>query len=147
MEPTQPIGMHHIEAEPSLEASLRSFNEAFNRFDTKQVAAYWAEDGTLLSPSGELGSGRSGVEATYRHDCETILQGTSSTFSIESVRRLGNDLALMDCEHELRNARMPNGSTGTMRLHVVMLAKRSGTGWLWLDARPYAFIQPPPSVH
>lgn len=147
MESTQSIGMHEAKAEPALEASLRKFNEAFNRFDTKEVAACWAEDGTLITPSGELGSGRSGVESAYRHDCEGILQGTSSTFSIESVRRLGSELAFLDCEHELRNMRNPNGSTGTMKLHVVILAKRSGSGWLWLDARPYAFVQPPPSVH
>jgi uncharacterized protein (TIGR02246 family) len=147
MENTQGVGKQEYEAEPSLEATCRQFNEAFNRFDTKRVASFFTEDGTLITPSGELGRGRSGVETVYAHDCETILEGTRSTFTITSVRTLGNDLAFMDLDHELENFRMPDGTTGPMKIHVVILAKRSGNAWQWLDARPYAFVPPSPSVH
>lgn len=147
METTQGVGMQEAKADPSLEAACRKFNEAFNRFDTKQVAACWTEDGTLITPSGEEGKGRSGVETAYRHDCDTLLAGTTSRFEITNVRRLGSDLAFMDLDHELQNFRMQDGSTGVMKLHVVMLAKKSGNTWQWLDARPYAFVPPPPSVH
>jgi uncharacterized protein (TIGR02246 family) len=147
METTQDVGTQESKAEPSLEAACRKFNELFNRADAKQVAACWTEDGTLITPSGEIGKGRSGVETAYRHDCDTILKGTTSRFAIASVRRLGPELAFLDLDHELQNFRMPDGSTGLMKLHVVMLAKRSGSGWQWLDARPYAFVPPPPSVH
>ncbi|HSD19496.1 MAG TPA: nuclear transport factor 2 family protein [Anaeromyxobacter sp.] len=147
METTQDVGTMDYKAEPSLETAFRRFNEAFNRFDTKQVAACWTEDGTLITPSGEVGQGRSGVETAYRHDCDTILAGTTSTFTIASVRRLGDELAFIDLDHELQNFRMPDGSTGPMKLHVVMLAKKSGNTWQWLDARPYAYVPQPPSVH
>ncbi len=147
METTQGVGTIEYKAEPSLEATCRRFNEAFNRFDTKQVAACWSEDGTLITPTGEVGRGRSGVETAYSHDCDTILAGTRSTFTITSVRRLGDELAFMDLDHELQNFRMPDGSTGTTKLHVVILAKKSGNAWQWLDARPYAYLPPLPSVH
>lgn len=147
METSQNVGMAGSKAEPSLETACRRFNEAFNRFEPKEVAKFWTEDGTLITPSGEVGSGRAGVEAAYRHDCETILAGTTSTFTIANVRRLGNELALIDLDHELQNFRMQDGTTADMKLHVVMLAKKSGDTWQWLDARPYAFIPPPPSVH
>src|SRR5512133_4181013 len=147
MESTQDVGRMEHEAEPSLEAAWKKFTEAFNRFDAKQVASCWAEDGTLITPSGEVGRGRSAVETAYRHDCDTILKGTRSRFDITSVRRLGSDLALLDLDHELGNARMPDGSTGTMKMHVVVLAKRSGSSWQWLDVRPYGFMPNPPSVH
>jgi uncharacterized protein (TIGR02246 family) len=147
METTQPVGTQEQGVEPSLEASYRKFNEVFNKLDPKQVAACWTEDGTLITPSGEVGKGRSGVETAFRHDRDTILKGTTSRFTIASVRRLGPDLAFLDLDHELQNFKMPDGSTGTMKLHVVMLAKKIGSGWQWLDARPYAFVPPPPSVH
>jgi uncharacterized protein (TIGR02246 family) len=145
METTQ-SGAQEQGVEPSLEASLRKFNEHFNRFDAKQVAACWTEDGTLITPTGEVGTGRGGVEAAYRHDCDTILAGTSSRFTVVSQRRLGPELAFLDLDHELKNFRMPDGSVGTMQLHVVILAKKSGDAWRWLDARPYAYV-PRPSVH
>jgi uncharacterized protein (TIGR02246 family) len=147
METTQDVGTQGSNAEPSLEAAFRRFNELFNRFDTKQVASCWTEDGTLITPSGEVGRGRTGVEAAFRHDCDTILEGTTSRFTISSVRRLGSDLAFIDLDHELQNFRRPAGSRGMMKLHLVMLAKKSGNSWQWLDARPYAFVPPPPSVH
>ncbi len=147
METTQDVGTQESKVEPSLEAARRQFNELFNRLDPKQVAACWAEDGTLITPSGEVGNGRSGVETAFRHDADTILKGTTSRFAITSVRRLGPELAFVDLDHELQNFRMPDGSTGVMKLHVVMLAKKSGNTWQWLDARPYAFVPPPPSVH
>lgn len=146
METTQDVGMTG-QAEPSLETAWRRFNDAFNRFDAKEVAECWTEDGTLLSPTGELGKGRAGVEAVYRHDTETILAGTSSTFTIRSVRRLGDDLAFIDLDHELRNCRIPDGSIGTMMLHTAVLARKSGGTWRWLDARPYAFLPPLSAIH
>jgi uncharacterized protein (TIGR02246 family) len=147
METTQGVGTQEYKAEPSLEATLKKFNEAFNTLDPPKVASFWTEDGTLITPSGEAGSNRSGVETAFRHDCDTILKGTKSRFAIASVRRLGPDLAFLDLDHELQNFRMPDGSTGLMKLHVVMLAKRSGNGWQLLDARPYAFVPQAPSVH
>lgn len=147
METTQEIGTAGHQAEPSLAATCRRFNEAFNALDTKQVAAFWTDDGTLITPSGEVGRGREGVEKAFAHDCETILAGTRSRFTIASVRPLGKDLAFMDLEHELQDFRMPDGSTGAMTLHVVILARRSGDAWKWLDARPYAFVPQAPSIH
>ncbi len=147
METTQNAGAQEFKAEPSLEATCEKFNEAFNTHDPQKVASFWTDDGSLITPSGETGRNRSGVETAFRHDCDTILKGTRSRFAIASVRRLGADLALLDLDHELQNFRMPDGSTGTMKLHVVMLAKRTGNGWQWLDARPYAFVPSMPSVH
>lgn len=147
METRQSTGTQEQGFEPSLVATCRRFNDLFNRFDAEQVAACWTEDGTLITPTGEVGRGRSGVEAAYRHDCDTILAGTKSRFTISSVRPVGPEHAFLDLDHELQNFRMPDGSTGTMTIHVVILAKKHGTGWQWLDARPYAFMPRPPSVH
>jgi hypothetical protein len=83
----------------------------------------------------------------YGHDVDTILSGTKSRFTISSARRLSPELVFLDLDHDLQNFRMPDGSTGAMKLHVVILAKKSGSGWQFLDARPYAFLPPPPSVH
>ncbi len=144
---TPQVGTTSQQAEPSLEAACRRFNEAFNRFDAKEVGACWADDGTLITPSGKVGRGRSGVEAAYRHDCDSFLEGTKSKFTIESVRRLGAELAFLDLDHELQNFRKPDGSRGTMHVHVVILARKSGNAWQWLDARPYAFVPEVPSLH
>ncbi len=131
--------------EPSLSETWKAFGAAFNRHDAHEVAAFWEPDGTLIGPTGNWGIGRSGVEKVYGEDVNTFLRGTRSTFEVQTIRMLGRDLAWLDVEHALDGARMPDGSTGTMRLHLVVLARRSGKEWRWLDARPYAFVPPPPS--
>lgn len=135
--------------EPGLAATWKAFESAFNRQDPKEVAAFWEQDGTLIGPTGTWGTGRSGVEKVYASDVEKFLRGTRSAFEVEAVRTIGRDLACIDCTHAIENARMPDGSKGTMRLHLVVLARRSGEDWRWLDARPYAFLPEPPaaSVH
>ena len=131
----------------SLEAMLRKFNDAFNRFDAREVASFWADDGTLLNPVGNYGKGRAGVERVYHEDAETILEGSTSRFTITSARPIGSDCALLDLDHEVQNFKRPDGSTATVKLHVVMLAQKKRDGWQWLDARPYALMERPQRVH
>ena len=132
--------------EPSLADTCKRFNIAFNRADVKEVAAFWEKDGTLIGPSGHRGTGQSGVEKVFADDVNQFLRGTTSSFSIETVRMLGRDLALLDLEHSILGVRMPDGTTGTMTLHTVILARRQGTEWRWLDARPYGFLPSRPSI-
>ena len=131
----------------SLEATVAAFNEAFNRFDAKEVASFWAADGTVITPVGSFGEGRSGVERVFTEDAKTILRGATSRFTIMRARPVGADHVLLDLRHELQNVRMPDGTIAARRLHVVILAQRERGAWQWLDARPYGFLPRPPSVH
>jgi uncharacterized protein (TIGR02246 family) len=130
----------------SLQETIERFNEAFNRFDPKEVASFWASDGTLLTPVGAYGEGRAGVERVYGEDVQTILAGTRSRFTILRARQVAADCVLLDLDHDLQNFRRPDGTTGSMKLHVVILARRSGDGWQMLDVRPYGFL-PRPQLH
>jgi uncharacterized protein (TIGR02246 family) len=141
------VGRRRPQVEGSLETTLRRFNEAFNRFDAKEVASFWTDDGTLYTPVGEYAKGRAGVATAYQHDVESILDGTTSKFTITGARKIGEDCALLDLDHELQNFTRPDGSTGSMKLHTVILAQKTGDGWKWLDARPYAFLPPPQRTH
>lgn len=131
----------------SLATTISRFNDAFNRFDAKAVASFWADDGTLLNPLGNYGDGRSGVERVFEDDAKSLLEGSTSRFTIQRARPVGDDCTLLDVEHEAQNCRMPNGSTGTMKMHVIILARRRSDRWEWLDVRPYAFLQRPRHVH
>ncbi len=133
--------------EPSLADTCQRFNAAFNRADVKEVASFWDSDGTLIGPTGNRGIGRPGVEKVFADDVNQFLRGTTSTFTIETVRMLGRDLALLDMDHAIQGARLPDGTTGTMKLHTAILARRQGTEWRWLDARPYGFLPSRPASH
>jgi uncharacterized protein (TIGR02246 family) len=142
--PTFPTAAPSLD--PALAETWKKFNAAFNRFDPKEVAAFWETDGTLIGPTGLRGNGRAGVESVFASDVDKILRGTTSTMTVQTVRMLGKDLAFLDLEHAIEGARMPDGSTGTMRLHLVVLARRHGKTWQWVDTRPYAFLPTPPGA-
>lgn len=135
-------GQHEAKIDASLQKTIDAFVEAFNRFDAKAVASFWAEDGTLLNPVGNYGRGRAGIEQVFREDAQRLLGGSTSSIRVRTARPVGGDCLLLDCDHEARNCRMPDGTTGTMAMHLVVLAQRTGDGWKWLDARPYRFMQP-----
>ena len=63
------------------------------------------------------------------------------------MRKIGGDHILLDLDHEMQDFRMPDGSTGPMKLHVVLLAQKKGEGWQWLDCRPYGFMPRPQRLH
>jgi uncharacterized protein (TIGR02246 family) len=140
-------GQHQGSVDRSLETTLERFTAAFNSFDANQVASFWAEDGTLINPVGNYGKGRAGVERVYGEDARTMLGGSRSKFTITSARSVGDDTVFLDLDHDVENFHRPDGSTGTMKLHVVILARRDGRDWQWLDARPYSFIERPRRVH
>ncbi len=135
------------QVEHSLESTLRKFNDAFNRHDAREVASFWAEDGTLLTPSGQHGRGRAEIESVYGEDSQTILHGSTSRFAITDARSVGADCVLLDLDHEVKGLRRPDGTRGDATLHLVVLARRSRDGWQWLDARPYMFVERPQRVH
>lgn len=141
-QPNLEVGGQHAQMDASLQKTLDAFSAAFNRLDAKAVASFWAEDGTLLNPMGHYGRGRAGVEKVFAEDARRFLAGATSRFVPKTARPVGNDCLFLDCDHEVHNARMPDGSTGTMILHLCVLAQRKGGEWKWLDARPYAFIRP-----
>ena len=88
-----------------------------------------------------------GVEKVFQGDAATFLEGSSSTFQITRVRRIGGDLAFLDLDHDVRNCRMPDGSRGDLKIHLVLLARKEGDQWRWLDARPYKFAENPQPLH
>jgi uncharacterized protein (TIGR02246 family) len=126
--------------DPSLEAANKKFTAAFNSFDPKAVAAFFAEDGTLITPNGDVAHGRDAIAKLYAENVERMFRGSTSTFTITGVRNAGPDTRWLDLDHEVQNARKPDGTTGTMKMHVVLLVQRKGDEWRWLEARPYVFV-------
>jgi uncharacterized protein (TIGR02246 family) len=126
--------------EPSLEAAHKKFTDAFNSFDPKAVAAWFAEDGTLITPVGDVAHGREEIAKLYGENVERMFRGSTSTFTITGVRMAGPGFQWLDVDHEVQNARRPDGTTGPMRMHVVMLAQKKGSDWKWLEVRPYVFV-------
>jgi uncharacterized protein (TIGR02246 family) len=130
----------HPKVDPSLEAMVQKFSDAFNRFDAKAVASFHAKDGTLINPMGDVAHGQDGIARMFDEVAAKRWKGSTSRFTITGSRKVGPNTTWLDLEHELQNVALPDGTTGTMKLHLVWLAQKSGSAWKILEARPYVLL-------
>jgi uncharacterized protein (TIGR02246 family) len=131
--------------EDAIKARVAAFIELFNKGDAKAMAAFWTEDGTIVNPAGVSGTGRAEIEKIIATDSSTILKGTKMTMTVTRIRMVGKDAAWMELEHGVEGATGPDGKPmPPLTFHVPCLMVKKGKEWMIAEARPYAYLPPPP---
>lgn len=126
--------------DPALEAMVQKFSDAFNRFDSKAVAAFHAKDATLINPMGDVAHGQDGIAKMFDEVVATRWKGSTSRFTVTGTRKVGPNTTWVDLDQEVQNVTMEDGTTGTRKVHVVWLAQNTGGEWKILEVRPYMFL-------
>lgn len=134
------LAQTHPKVDPALEALVQKFSEAFNRFDSKAVAAFHSKDSTLINPMGDVAHGRDGIARMFDEFVAKRWKGSTSRFTITGSRKVGPNTTWLDLDQEVENVTMPDGTTGTMKVHVVWLAQNVNGAWNILEVRPYMFM-------
>lgn len=133
--------------EEAIKARVNEFITVFNKGDAKATAAFWTEDGSLVNPAGVVGKGPAGVEKVIAADLATILKDTKMEMTVTGYRQVGKDAAWVELEHTVNGAKSPDGKAlPTMTFHVPALMMKKGKTWMIAEARPYAFLPPPPTT-
>jgi uncharacterized protein (TIGR02246 family) len=132
--------------EDAVKARVADFIATFNRGDAKAVAAYWTDDGTLVNPVGHAGKGPAEIEKVVAADLATILKDTKMEMKVVQFRAVGKDAVWLEIEHTVAGAKGPDGKPlATMTFHVPALMVKKAKVWMISDARPYAYLTPPPA--
>ena len=58
---------------------VTEFQEAWNKDDTKAMAALWADDGTLINPVGTFAQGPADIEKTFVDEHSTCSKRRSTS--------------------------------------------------------------------
>ena len=85
--------------ESELEAirkSSHAFVEAFNKADAKAVAALWTTDGDYVDETGQVFAGRDAIEQQYADFFANHPSGHQIQVVIDSLRMLGDNVAIED---------------------------------------------------
>jgi uncharacterized protein (TIGR02246 family) len=115
------------------------FQAAWNRHDSKALAALWAKDGDLIDPWGVTSVGRDAVEKffTEQHTGAGHLAKVTFDFKHEDVRLIGTDAALSDWQVVLTGLTGPDGKAmGPQFQRVVVVSAKEGGKWRFAAARP-----------
>lgn len=124
---------------PTLEATLSAFVRAWNLNDAVALAGLHAEDATLVTAAGARAQGRTAIARLYADSFCEALRGTTTTVRVARIRPLDGPHIIIDAAQTVRRA---DGGI-LLVTQLVVLFRRSGGRWLFLDARPYACVPEP----
>ena len=106
-----------------LKSTFDSFSDAWRTNDGAAVASFFAEDGAIISPFGQRAEGRTAIAAMYSEHFGGMLRGTSTTFSLSSVRPVEGNHAFADGEQTIHG---PDGQV-ILAVHITALLRRERT--------------------
>jgi uncharacterized protein (TIGR02246 family) len=130
----------------AIAAAETAFFDAWNKHDVGTMATFWTDDATLINPMGRLAHGRADIEKLLSDEQTTVFKAsTAKVVGIHVTRSLGSNMVFCDGEMTVDGALGPDGSAlPQMRIHLAVIMERKGGRWLFAEARPYSYIQPPP---
>jgi len=126
--------------------TAEAFFDAWNKHDVKTMATFWADDATLINPMGRLAHGSADIEKLLTDEQTTMFKGsTAKVVQMNVTRSLGSNMAFCDGEMTVDGAQGPDGSAmSQMKVHLAVIMEKKNNRWLFAEARPYSFVQPPP---
>jgi uncharacterized protein (TIGR02246 family) len=125
----------------AIRATEDAFAAAWNAHDAKTMAASWAKDGDLINPFGRVAKGRDEIEKLIREEHATAFKQSIYKPGAISVRFIEPEIAFAESDTELSGITNPDGTTSTMKVHVIRLMQKKDGKWWTVSARPV--IYPP----
>lgn len=129
-------------SEAAIRASDKAFAAAWNKHDTKAMAASWATDGDLINPRGRVAKGRAEIEKLLQDEHTTAFKQSTYKPGAMSVRFIKPDIAVAETDTEISGITNPDGTSApAMNVHIIRVVQKKDGKWWTVTARPV--IYPP----
>jgi uncharacterized protein (TIGR02246 family) len=122
--------------EAQIRAIVQSHTDAWNRGDAQAFGAHCAEDVSFTNVLGKQFFGRQAFIAQHARIFSTIHKGSHNSFSVEKIKFLRPDVALVDIDGTLTGSKqLPPGlkadEDGALRVKLQeVMTKESGSWWI-----------------
>lgn len=120
--------------EQAIRAGTKDLEAAWAKHDAKAVAALYANDAEIVTESGQTLSGRDGIEQALTDGFANTLQNSTLTESIEKVRLIKPDVAIVDAEAEIKT-----GEGDPNKVHLISVIVKQDGKWLIETTRAIAY--------
>jgi uncharacterized protein (TIGR02246 family) len=97
----------HDQPQDAVQQFFQLFADGWKTNEGTALASLFVEDGALINPFGQRADGRSAIAAMYSEYFEGMLQGTSTTFRLQSVRPVETSHAFADGEQTISASSPP----------------------------------------
>jgi uncharacterized protein (TIGR02246 family) len=115
------------EVQRELCALVATYVDAWNRADGDRFASIFADDADFTSIRLDQVRGRGSIAAAHRRIFDTIYKDTRIEATLESVRPLREDLAVLDIDAHMTDA--AGEPFGPRHAHAMAVAERQVDGW------------------
>jgi uncharacterized protein (TIGR02246 family) len=120
------------------------FAKAFVQKNADLRASQFAEDGTFVTPQGDLLQGRAAMVKDFGTEAQAVNTSTQAAFSNYRIRFVKPDVAVADALLTLHNVNGPNGQViPTIPVNFFFVAVHQGDHWLIEDGRAHFAPAPP----
>ena len=124
------------------EKQIRALQDLFARGittkDAKLRASVFAEDASLVPPTGGFFQGREAIERDFEQESASITDQTKASFANYWFRFITRDAAFVDADLTINNILGPDGMPiPVAKVSVVFTAARRGGKWLIQDERAH----------
>lgn len=130
----------------AIQKLAQDFFAAWNKNDVAVLTTFWTDDAMLINPFGRVAHGKKEIQQLFADEQSTVFKGSVAAVTNVKTRPLGKDIAFFDEALTVDNAHSPDGAAlPQMNFHIAGVAQMKGNKWQLLEARPYAFLPPPPA--
>lgn len=120
------------------------YDAAWNKGDVKALVAAWADDADHVEPDGRVISGRAALEKDLATRFASDLRGTRSVQTVEAVRLIKPDVAVVDAAYEVTGAQDAEGKPlPPLKGRYLDLWMKRGNTWQIIIDRPVAALRVP----
>lgn len=133
--------------EQAIRDRVNEFTTAWNKHDAAALAAMWTKDGDLIDSAGRVARGQEQVGQMLKEKHATTMKdSTFSLLSIEMIRFLKSDIAVVDWRDVISGMRTQKGELvlPQKQMVTVVMALKQGK-WMFAALRAGAFEPVPTS--
>src|SRR4051794_15177962 len=117
---------------------------AWNRHDPKAMAAFFVADGDLINPFGRQAKGTAEIEKLFTGEQTGGMAGTTYASTIESIRYIGKNVAIVDVAGEISGMKGPDGTAAPpFKHHATWIAEKKAGKWMADGARAFVLVPAP----
>jgi uncharacterized protein (TIGR02246 family) len=114
---------------------LSALRAAWDRHDADALAALWAPTGDYVNATGVVAEGQAEVLRLFDDEQKGVMRGTRVGVTLVRARALGDDMAFIDAEVELRGVKAGGREMPPLEHLLAAVVVRSESGWKFLAAR------------
>ena len=131
-------------ATQAIENRTGEFVAAWNRHDSKAIAALFLPDGDLINPFGRWAKGHEEVAKLLAQEQSTAMKATTMTTNAIEVRTPAPNVALADWDVTVTGMTGPDGSVmPPVKFHGAFVWVKKGGTWSIMAGRPMLPASPP----